>query len=237
MEHERFWIDSVRSDNIGIRLQEPLSFAETSANVETYKIPGRNGALHTWDGSYANIKGKARCFAIEKHDVERALWAVNKWAFLEPGYHRLETTEEPDIYRMAFVKSGPETEIRMRTLSPFTITFDCMPQRFLKSGERRIRLNSGSVLKNEWFNALPVFEISGTGAGKLTIGDVSIDMLDTFSGDLIFDCETHNAYFGDENLNSHVYAPDTVSIPNGKTEITWSGGIKSVNVIPRWWML
>lgn len=232
-----FWLDGVRCDTVGIRLQGPLTFDAPTPKMTSVTVPGRNGDLHYYEGAYNNVSGEARCFALLKQYVTSALNAVSKWSLMEPGYHKLETTEEPEIYRMAAITSGHETEIRMRILAPFTLRFDCMPQKFLKSGLNEINLQQNATIYNEWFPALPLITINGSGEGQLTINGTTINLLSGFKGPLIYDADTQNAYYNHSNKNSEIKAPEPLVLPNGKCDIAWSGGVESVSIIPRWWTL
>lgn len=235
---EYFWLDGVRCDTVGIRLQKPVTFTGAVPKLTTVTVPGRNGDLHYYDGSFENVEGIASCFLLKKHDVDTALSAVSKWALMQPGYHRLETSEEPEFYRMAAIKNGPETEIRMRLLAPFTISFDCMPQKFLKSGERTIVVKkSGTKIRNEWFPSNPLITVIGNGVGQVGINGRTIDLLSSFSGELTYDAETENAYYQSQNRNNQIKAPEKVFLPNGEFTVAWSGGVQSVKIIPKWWTL
>lgn len=233
-----FWIDGIRSDLVGIRLQRPVTFSGTTPKISSVPVPGRNGDLHYNDGAYNNVEGEASCFALQERYIDTALNAISKWSLMEPGYHRLETSEEPNIYRMAEVISGPETEIRMKVLAPFTLKFDCMPQKFIKRGEKEISIaRSGTIIRNEWFPALPVIKITGGGVGTLSINGLTMQFRESFSGPVIYDADTENAYWERENKNKEIYAPDRLILPSGNCEITWSGGVESVTITPRWWTL
>lgn len=235
--HDVFWLDGERSDNYGMRLREPIKFGESKPKYDTASVPGRNGTLYRFDGSYENIPGTARCFALEKGAVQNALHAVAKWCMLQPGYHRLETVEEPDIYRMVVVLSGPQTDIRMRTLAPFELAFDCKPARYMKAGELPVTLTqSGALLYNPGMESLPLITVYGTGSGTLTAGGrtVQIKRLD---GSLTLDSELQDAYKGLENKNGTISAPEFPVLPPGESAVAWTGGIERVEIVPRWWVL
>ena len=237
MARDFFWLDNQRCDAFGIRLQGPITFSQPMPRMETVTVPGRNGDLHYYEGAYNNVTGEARCFALEMEYVGKALSNIARYTLLEPGYHRLETSDEPDIFRMATVTAGPNTEIRMRILAPFDLAFDCMPQKFLLEGEQEIEVDNGLVLLNEWFPALPLISITGSGEGMLSINDKHLSTLEGFTGTLIYDADTQNAYYGSSNRNGVISAPDALVLPHGECEITWSGGIESVTITPRWWTL
>ena len=223
MARDFFWLDNQRCDAFGIRLQGPITFSQPTPKMETVTVPGRNGDLHYYEGAYNNVTGEARCFALEKDYVGKALSSIARYT--------------PDIFRMATVTAGPNTEIRMRILAPFDLTFDCMPQKFLLEGEQEMEAEKGLVLLNEWFPALPLISITGSGEGILNINDKHLSTLEGFTGTLIYDADTQNAYYGSSNKNSVISAPEALVLPHGECEITWSGGIESVTITPRWWTL
>lgn len=236
MEREYFWLDGVRCDTVGIHLQGPVTFSAPRPKMESVPVPGRNGELHYYDGAYSNVTGTARCFALEKQYVDRALSSVEKYTLLNPGYHRLETTEEPDYFRMAAVTSGAETEIRMRHLAPFNLEFNCMPQKFFRSGEIEINIQNGDEIYNNGFPASPLITVTGSGDGTLFLADRKITFRTNFIGPVIYDAETENAYYDKDNKNDEIQAQKII-IPNGNCKISWTGGIESVTIIPRWWTL
>ena len=53
----------------------------------------------------------------------------------------------------------------------------------------------------------------------------------------LYNCETHNAYNASGFCNETILSDDFPELPEGKTQITWTGGITAVEVIPRWWTL
>lgn len=234
---EYFWIDGERCDDYGIHLQGPMTFSSTQANVETFTVPGRNGDLHVYDGSYQNIAAAVRCFALDPNDVSEATTAIKRWSLLQRGYRRLEVSNEPGYFRLAAVTSGPETEIRMRRLAPFTLSFDCQPQKYLVSGEREITiLQSGAKLRNVGFPALPLITAYGNGAGTIAINGVTVQ-IKSMSEYLTIDSEMQNAYKGATLQNSVVYAPEFPVFENGMNEVTFSGDVERLVIKPRWWEL
>ena len=117
-----------------------------------------------------------------------------------------------------------------------TVAFDCKPQLFLLDGLRPITISSGATLSNRYpFEALPVIEVTGTGTGALTVGNLQVE-LTGMSGTLTIDCERGNAYNAD-NVTVILDGGAFPSLPPGDTEISWSGGITAVRITPRWWTI
>lgn len=235
MLDDYFVFDGVSSCDVGIMLQSFFTFSSPSPRVETQSVPGRNGDLHFYDGSFENREGSVSCFVLKKN-VDRAIDQINRWALRSAGYKRLEVSSEPDCYRMARVSSGPETEIRLRLLAPFSLSFDCMPQKFFKRGENTITLTTASTLYNDSFPALPKITIYGSGSASINVGGTVVQITN-IDGNITLDSETQNAYKGTINKNDTISAPKFPVLQPGDNEISWSGGITKVEIIPRWWTL
>lgn len=236
MLRETFYIDGVDALSVGIRLQKPIEFSEPVPIFESETIPGRNGDLIIETGVYKNRTGYASCFALHA-DVEKTISAINKYLLSKRGYRKLEVSEDPDHYWMARVENGAKIENRMRILAPFEISFNCKPQRFVKSGLEIFSLTEGGVLYNNYgFDALPLISVYGNGEGVLTVGDRNVEIL-SMTDVLYLDSDLQNAYNDNGNQNSSINAAEFPVLTGGENAISWSGGIERVEIIPRWWEL
>lgn len=236
MLNETFYLDGIDAASAGIHLQKPIVFSEAIPNIESKTIPGRNGALIFDTGSYKNRSGSASCFCLQE-DVETAVSSAGRFLMGGKGYRRLETSGDPNHYWMARVKNSPQIEMRLRVLAPFEIEFDCKPQRFVKSGENAVVFTSSGSLSNQYGQAaLPLITLYGQGAGQLTIGDCVVDVK-ALDGTLHIDSDTQNAYNDNGNQNMNINAPVFPTLPDGETQIAFSGGIERVEIVPRWWEL
>lgn len=234
MRNEDFIFNGVSASSMGIRLQAPMAFSAATASYDSETIPGRNGTLLRFNQRFENITGTASCFALT-HGVERYIRNTGNWLFGSFGYSRLETTEEPEIFRMAAPKSAPNTEIRMRLLAPFDLEFDCMPQCYLKSGETPVTVESGKKIYNPGLESKPLLQV--TGNGTLSIGGQTITIKGT-SGEITIDCDVQDAWQGISNRNGNIEVENHVwpTLPPGETEIRYTG-LTSVKITPRWWRL
>lgn len=236
MLNETFYLDGIDARSAGIQLQAPIEFSEAVPVVEAQTIPGRNGDLIWETGSYENRGASASCFCLQK-DVEKAISSAGRFLMGKKGYRRLETSDDPDHYWLARVENSPRIEQRLRTLSPFEIGFDCKPQRFLKSGEHEIEFDANGVLFNQYGQtALPFITLYGQGAGSLTIGDCVVEVK-ALDGILYLDSDTQNAYNDNGNQNLNINAPIFPTLPDGEIQISFSGGIERIKIMPRWWEL
>lgn len=236
MLNETFYLDGIDAGSVGIRLQSPVVFSKAVPVIETQTIPGRNGNLVFETGSYENRVGSASCFCLQE-DVETAISSAGRFLMSKKGYRRLETSDDPEHYWMARVENSPQIEMRLRVLAPFEIEFDCKPQRFLKSGENKTSFTASGSISNQYGQtALPLITLYGNGTGTLTIGSCVVEVK-SLDGVLYLDSDTQNAYNNNGNQNMNINAPTFPALPGGETRIAFSGGIKRVEIVPRWWEL
>lgn len=237
MLNETFYINGVDAKAAGIYLQRPIEFSEPVPVVSTEKIPGRNGELIYATGSYENRTGKASCFAMRLDGVEVSIRAINKYLMVKRGYQRLETSDDPSHYWLAAVKNGARIEQRARSISPFEISFNCKPQRFLKSGMQTVVMNDGGILYNQYgFDALPLITVYGSGSGTISVGNREIEIL-SMEDVVCIDCDTQNAYNDRGNQNNKISALEFPVLTDGENHISWTGDIDRVDITPRWWEL
>lgn len=231
-----FWFGDKSSLSVGINLQRPITFSAAVPIRESVNVAGRNGTLHFESYTFKNRKGNADCFAIGEN-AEQKFDAINSFLFGNLAYQKLRTSEDTEHFWLAKVANSSEIAVRLQKLAPFSIEFDCKPQRFLVSGEKIIFASNGDIIENPTpFTALPVIIINGSGEGLLNVAGTVV-RLSSINDMVILDCETQNAYKGTENLNNTISAPEFPVLLAGNNEISWSGGITDVTIIPRWWTL
>lgn len=233
-----FIFNGKSSSEFKIGIEQCRSYPSAARSVERQTIPGRAGELLRDTGTYANVIQPYEIYFNGKVDgMTAAASKIVQWLMSSRGYCRLEDSYEPDCYRMASYAGPFDAANWMNLYGRATIEFDCMPQRWLKSGETPVSITSGQTLQNDWQPALPLIQLTGTGDGELTVGGSTITIAG-MEGSLTIDSDTQNAYDGTTNKNSII----TVSggfpvLAFGETIVAFSGGITAVQITPRWWRL
>ena len=176
--------------------------------------------------------------SAERIRLPRAMREVANWLCGPSGYQKLEDDYDVETYRRAYFAGPLDVESIMHRFGRATIEFSCQPQRFLRAGNQTVELSQGKTLLNPTaFTALPLITVAGTGAGTLTVGDVTVTINSMPRGIVVLDSDTQNAYYGAFNLNSTISAPEFPTLPAGESPVQWTGGITSVKIKPRWWTL
>ena len=232
----QFIYNGKRSQDFGLVLSGEDTWQKSMPDIERTQIPGRNGDLLLSNRRYNNVE--ITYHVGIKRDFDTRFSAFMNFLLLEPGYHRLEDSYHPDYYRMAVLDK--EVSPKLTALNyggSFDLTFSCMPQQYLKSGERmQVLTGSGTVYNPTMYAAKPLLRIYGS--GTILIGSERVIITDNDSY-IDLDCELEDAYRDTVNMNQHLEleSGDFPSLGSGSNNITFVSGITKVELIPRWWCL
>lgn len=158
--------DGEDSRNYGIYITGEAVFNAPTRDAEAIVIPGRNGTFIRDNGRFNNISVTypCGCYADTEADFAEAISAFRNMLCSRVGYKRLEDDYNPDEFREAVYKNGLEVTPSLLKAGEFSITFECKPQRFLKSGETTTAVTDGATLTNPTlFEAKPMIEAVGYG--------------------------------------------------------------------------
>lgn len=236
MLNETFIFKGKRAKNKGIELQDSITLSAAVPIFSEYNIPGRNGTLYQYNGTYENRSIIVPCFLLS-YLLEKDIDSINSWLLSDPGYHRFEDTNDEKHFMLARAKQGVNKSARAHLLNSFVLEFDTKPQRFLKSGEKTLDVTERKNIYNPTqFPALPLIEVQGSGDITITINGVALKIYD-LNGTITYDAESDDAYNGENNLNNKVGVSDQMTIPSGSNSISVSGSVTSIKITPRWWEL
>lgn len=207
-------------------------------------VPGRNGMLYYDNGNFNNVTVSYECWfrAFDRQRIVPQLGRkINAWLLgAGTGYQPLQDSYSPGFIRMARAPAGAgDITNRFMLHGRCTISFDCKPQMYLIDGMRAVEIQSGDTLRNRFpFPALPLIVVTGSGNGTLTVGTAQVQ-LQSLSPDtpLAIDSERENVYPPSTNQPVQIAGMQWPTLPEGDTQISWSGGITAVNITPRWWTI
>lgn len=173
-----FEFDGVSSRDYGVYITGEAVYNAPERAVEMITIPNRNGAFAQDQGRFENIEVTypAGIFADNEEDFANGISDLRNLLCSKRGYCRLEDDYNPNEYRLAIYKSGLEVEPALLKAGEFEITFECMPQRFLTSGETKTTLTSPATITNPTlFDSKPMLEVSGYGDININNDTISVD--------------------------------------------------------------
>ncbi len=231
-----FIYNNRKSQDFNLILSGEDTWKKPMPDVERMQIPGRNGDLLLSNHRYGNVS--ITYHVGIKRDFDTNFTAFMNFLLKEPGYHRLEDSYHPEYYRMAVLDKEISPQLSAYNHSgTFELVFSCMPQQYLKSGERMQELTgSGTIYNPTIFDARPLLRIYGT--GRILIGDTYVTLTENDSY-IDIDCELEDAFRDTVNMNQYLELENREFpvLKPGYNNITFASGITKIELIPRWWCL
>lgn len=208
-------------------------FGTPEKQVEFFEVPGRSGDLSITQNRFKNKSVSINCFI--RQDFVKNHSNLMNYLLSQEGYGRLESSKEPDIYREAQYVADlePQTGAFLH-YGTFTLTFNCKPQKWLKSGEKAIEIDSSDIVINPTlFDAKPLIEVTGT--GRIVINNSVLDLAQNTSTTFI-DCDIQDCYEGTINRNKDLTITNGFPRLNpGENQVSVTDC--TIKLYPRWWKL
>ena len=232
----QFIYNNKNSLDFGLTVSGEDTWRKANPDIERKQIPGRNGDLLLDNRRYENVEITYRV-GITK-DFSAYYSAFSDFLLSSPTYHRLKDSYHPEVFRKA-VPAKPLTPAltARQKEGQFDVTFSCMPQEFLKSGERTlIFTETGTIFNPTLYDAAPMLRVYGV--GRVQVGEVIFKLTEN-DGYTDVDCELEDAYHGSENRNGNIelYGVSFPRLRPGRSWVIFGEGITRIEVNPRWWRL
>lgn len=122
----------------GMYVSGDKTFDSPKKEYTKISIPGRSGDLVSFNGRYSNVTLSYDAILIS--DYERNAAAIRSILLSADGYCRLEDSYHKDEYRMAMFAGPLNFDSIFLEAGQTVLSFDCKPQRWLKSGEDPIQI-------------------------------------------------------------------------------------------------
>ena len=230
--------NGISSQDLHIQVQTEPSYDFPEKDYEVTHVPGRNGDIVIDQGSWQNVSRKYNlAMDAGKISYTEVASKLVQWLHSASGYARLEDSYEPDFYRMAMYKDSGSISNIFNKAGQIDVEFTCKPQRYFKSGEAADIFVASSEYRNPTdFTAKPLIKIHGSGSGVVGIGEYTVTINDIIDG-MIVDSEQQDTYKDQMNCNSKVSITEYPKLVSGNNAISISGGVTSIEIIPRWWTL
>lgn len=191
-------------------------------------VLGRSGDLQISNNRYKNITVKVRVYV--RSNMEQNIRAMRSYLESVNGYARLELSDQPNEYRIGLYKEMFAPSSYDVNVGVVDLTFDCKPQRFLKSGE--IPVSATELWNPTYFDSHPLIRCYGN--GSLMINSQTITVASNPYDYVDIDCDIMDAFYGANNANSYVsFDTDSVVLKSGVNSITHN--MTKVEITPRWY--
>lgn len=232
-----FTLGGIDSRTMGLYLNGSAVFSSPAREINFISVPGRNGDLI---GLPTRLQNGVLTYeqAYIFNNFTTNIVAVRNLLLATTAYRRLVDTYNPTEYRMVTFAGPLDVEVTARlNAGRFNLSFQCMPQRWLLSGDTITTLTAtGSISNPTLFSAKPLLRVYGK--GNLGIGSQTLTIASGYPNSYIdIDCERMVAYYGTTNCNGYVSSSgiDFPALAPGANAISLGSGITRVEITPRWW--
>lgn len=231
----RNWLtfDGVSTKDFGVYINGAQTYDAPARSREVISVPGRNGDLIIDNGRYENTEVTYHAFIYR--DFEVNVEGFRNLLLSRTSYKRLEDTYHPQEFRLGIYNGNFSADVvEWLEAGEFDLTFNCKPQRFLKSGEDAITFTSGGSVLNETMQTTkPLLRVYGTGTFSIGGATMTISSANVYTD---IDCDLMDAFKGTTNCNGNISGTFAALAP-GDNAITLGSGITKIEITPRWWVL
>lgn len=239
MAMNNFTFNGVDSVSYGLYVSGDKTFNSAEKDYTKVSVPGRNGDLLYFNNRYKNVNLSYRGVVI--CDYEAHTEEIRSWLLSADGYCRLEDSYHPNEFRMAAFAGPIDFNTYMLNAGETTIMFDCKPERWLKSGEQWLSIETGNRIINNptKFSAKPIIRVYGY--GRFVIGNETVEITNPgeSSAYIDIDCEIQDCYEGTINQNKYVIISNNWPVlkPGSNGVTILDSEITKIQIKPRWWTL
>lgn len=232
-----FVYDGKCSKDFGIIVKNVKRHNAPSRDIETISIPGRDGNLYIDNGSYGIRKIEIETYI--KNDVARNAELINEWLYKSFAIRKLHFTDEQCYYEGICINAIDFAQV-YRYFDIAKIVFECKPYKKLFEGDRTVKLTSPKTIVNPGCNSRPYIKITGSGDISLSINDKTY-MFKDVDGFIEIDSESMDCYKTYQGVivhqNNKMYTASFPILYCGENNLSWTGTVSKLEIIPRWCML
>lgn len=222
----------IDSRNLGMYQERAPDQVIPARRVEWIEIPGRDGALESWDGSYKPYQRTAEY-------IIRDLRNLSQIASFLTGSGWVTFSDEPDMRSRASIANQADLIREIRQYRRMQVIFDLQPYKYERNPQPiLLSASGGQKLETSLYNygtafALPVFHITGNGYVDITIQGQSFGV--QVGSGITVDCRLQECYnAAGENLNTDMIG-NFPSIAPGICPVTIEPeGDAAVTIDPNW---
>lgn len=228
--------------DFGIVVERVPNMNRPARKFDKFSVPGRSGDIIQQYDAWENITVSYDIWFTNNHykDLYAPAKAreISAWLYGADGYARIEDSFEPDYYRLGYFEGPLDIELMLLKFGRCTITFNCRPERYLKTGDIWQQHSSTFVITNPThFDAKPLIKVYGPFEWGLISVQGNTLIVENVNDYMIIDSDSMDCYrLESENMNSHVQGQFPILKP-GRYSVTLSNTIEKVEIKPNFWTL
>lgn len=172
-----FKFNGSTSTSFGIRIQSKKIYSAPKYETSAISIPGRDGDLINPSGRFPNVSVSYTCYVPAKtiQELSDKITNIKNWLFsIEDQYLDLTDSYDAKFKRKAICNNKLDITDEALKIGVFTITFSCLPFRYLLDGEKKIVVDAEPFIENKTINiSSSQYASLGTISSNMTVGDLA----------------------------------------------------------------
>jgi predicted phage tail component-like protein len=225
-----FEFNGVRSSDFGLIISGKDIYSAPAPDVSFVSVPGKNGDVLIDNARFNNVTVS---YTVAFRNVKSRAAAIKLW-LCRVGYYVLIDTYQPAYFRMASFSSNLKIDELIENVGQAQISFNCKPFMYSFAGQETITLTEPwTVINPEAFLCLPYIKIIGSGDITLFIGAhaYAIRSVESY---IELDSELMAAYKGSVLCNEKINFTEFPVLSPGESNISWTGAVTQIEIVPRW---
>lgn len=218
--------------DFGIIISTRPTLPSPKRRVTYIEVPGRDSTLKLDEETYDDITIAVEC-SIKGDNIVEQLDMIKAWLF-PPGESDLIFSFQPDKKYLAQVVNSIDFKQVFRVVSQFVIVFNCRPFKYAVDNDPiTITSSSGTTIQNPGSIASrPVIKVYGSGDVDLYINS-NVIRLNDIDEYVVMDSELMDCY-RDTVLKNNQMNGDFPVLEPEDNDISWTGNVTEVEIIPNW---
>ena len=236
MNINQFKYNGKRSyDDFCLIITETPPFVIPERDITFDSINGRSGDLLTDNGRFKNVQKEYKVAALtDDFPLPLLVKKIASWLISSPNYCILSDTYDPNYFWYACYTGKISVADKLLKLGTATLKFNCKPYKFSFEGQRPITITApGPIWNPEDLESTPYMKITGSGNITLSVNNASF-AFSGIDGYIEIDGELMAAYKGTELQNNKISFVDFPKFVSGWNDISYTGNVEKIEIVPRW---
>lgn len=223
-----------KSTDLGIYLLNTRTFPGSSPELTFVSVPGRSGDLIVSNKRFVNYEDTYAIGFKDPDIEEEKIIQIRNWLQSVQSYQKLFDSKFPNYYRWAVCTNAISIDQQLIDFGQASVIFNCKPFRYRIDGDFTITLNSTptKLFNSELFSSSPYIKVYGSGDITLFINNQSI-VLQNVVDFIEIDSEMKDCFKGTVSQNGNLLS-DWPTLDPGENDISWTGNVSKIEVVPRW---
>ena len=225
------YLNGIPASEVGVVVEHRPPRPIPRRRTLSWEVPGRSGRLVRQLNERENVSLPYDLAVVRQPGRSLSDTVDAAVAWLQPdGWVELYDDSDPDVFYLAQYLGGQDLAAVLQAARRARVSFDCLPQRWLRSGAVPAVYTAAAQIHNPTPNvALPRLTLAGSGAGTVTVGERTLTVSNC-SG-LTIDCDTRLITGPTGTVTG-----EFLQLDPGTNALSFSGGVTSVTLEARWYV-